>query len=591
MDFENNDIPQEQEPSVPASEPQKETLVENVPAEDNSPAQFTLNESLEQPKKKKSKGLLIGIVAAVAVIALVVGLLFALGVFEKEEALPADPHEAMYLQEQQALYGAADTIANYVGALSASGATDTSGTQMDMRLLLSDDFLSLVEMYYATMGVDMDISWLKEIGLSYDLNLNDSAMQLLLELDLSKTEIAGIDMILSEDSYYIGMPGLNPYYMKHGLTDSQTDGTAAFDFAGTMQKSTAIRQAFIEALPNEEAVQESLRRYIDLLLPLLKDPTLGTETMTINGTEQSVSTVTYKVTATQLIDALIAVLNQAKTDESLKQLVTAYSNYENESAKITNPDATPEDLYSQMLDTLQEGIDELEESKAECDPNDYLLLTGYLDSEQHLLGHQVTVSEAEKAEYVALRWIRTINGNTKSTDVTLHDGEEFTMSITGEETSADGVYNGTFTFTGDGKKTLTLKLQDIKATKESVTGSVLLTPNAALLEELTEDSSLPLTLLGNELGLKLTFDLNATAPSAQLHLVANEASLISFNLTVTSHDAAPIVIPDKDKLRDQEQWEEAIDIDALFENLKKAGFPAEILDALAELPISPETAE
>ena len=532
----------------------------------------------QEPPKKKNTGLIIGVIAVVAAIAIAIGAMFALGVFKGKEPEPPESfHEAMVLQEKQNFYKVTDAAAAYVGFLSNTQNTSENGAKMDLHLLLSDDLLSVVEMYMAAMGADLDVSWLKDISLTYKTNAADSGLQILLDLGLADTRIASLDMIMGNDGLYIGVPGLNPYYLKQ---ETQTDGAAMFDFAGTLQKNAQLQQTFFQALPAEAQLQQCFRSYADLLLATLENPVEGTQEVTVAGISRNYTTVTYKITEAQWCELCTAMLKKAETDETLKKLVTAISDYTNETIKTTYPDATEEDLYQNMLDSIQEALAQLEEDKANSDPGNYMELTGYLNEQWQLLGHQVNIFYADKTETESLRWVTATDGNTKKTEVTITGEDAFTLTVTGEELTENGIYNGTFTFTGDGEKKVILKLQDVKKAENTVTGSILLTANQPLLEELLADIALPLSMFGQELGLQLDFDLNETNPALELHLVADGKSVIGITGAISAHETGSITIPGKDQIKDELEWANALDLDALMENLEKAGVPKDLLTSL-----------
>ena len=579
MDFEQNNIPQEEESPIPTA---PETLQEEVPTEEASPEVFELSEPLEQPKKQKTVPILT-IIAVVAAIALVVGLLLSLGVFQKS------PHEAMVAAEKEALYQAVDTLAVSVGQYHTfTEKAPSTSAEMDMHLLLSDNLLDFLGLTMTQMGADIEFDWLKDIALHFDIDNNGSQLRYLGNLGLGDKEIAQLDMILDLEkaAMYLGTPGLNPYYL-----------TSDFEGADvlTMQKSQELTQAFMEALPEEAALRSSLRSYVDLLLTLLKDPQEGKETVMVDGLEQSYTTVTYQITEQQLRDFVKAAIEQSKNDETLKQLLTAFGNYTASLTKAMDADPEQTDLYAEFLKALEEVLADLDAQPAQ--EGNSLELVGYLDSKQKLRGHKLILHSAASVSYPLLNWLTADEGDAERVQILVYDGDETILTVTGTQTEKRGLLNGTYRFKFSDGKALTLEVKDLQFNKENyLCGSILLTPNSALLREIFGDSYMAIGMvLGNDLGLRLDMKESGDSGSFGFHLTSDGETVIGMTLDASYRKSKEIQLPAEDILLTGEdaadRFAEAFDLETLMKKLEEAGVPLDLLQGLVQgLLTAPDTA-
>lgn len=580
MEFENNPTPQEDEALNPI---QPEDIPAAAPAEE-----FQLHQLQEQPKQKKG-GLIIGIVAVAAVIALVVGLLFAFGLFEKKpaESTPDTLHQAVLTQAKEILYGTTDGLAAGIQAVSdAQTATQTGqspyGAQLDMHLLLSEAILSRLEMSLAQSGLDMDLGWLQDITLHYDMNSTQTRTRYLLDIGLGENVIATMELIgdLEANAMYIGLPTFGDHYMMQSFMAEE--GLEGADISAMAQEIMAHVQKFYSSLPSADALRSCLRGYADQLLSALKDSLYGEETVAIAEVSQTYSTVTYKITEAQWCDLMIAVLEKAKTDETLKQLIVAFSDYVNGIGENTDPSFNKIDLYQEMLSGIEEDIAQLKTDKEASKDDNYLELIAYLDQQNVLHGFKVVIYSVD--EEPSTIFFGDVNDGDKALLLfQLIDGEETLLTVNGERAEKDGEVTTTFDFDLGDKKSLALEL---KKQKDGAL-SIQLTPNINVLKEILGNSYSALRLmLGSEPGLRL--DLGGD--NGGLHLTSEGESVIGLTMENIQMllPGEEIQLPEESKVFSGEnasqEWSETLDPSKLLENLEKAGFPKELLESMVVLP-------
>ena len=550
---------------------------------------FDLDMPVERPKKKKKKtGLIIGIVAALVAVAATIGILFALGVFEKKEEAPKEVtaeelHTAMLGMYQERLYALSDQLPAAVNGYSAlinMGSTSASGAQMDLHLLLGEPLLERLETSLAQSGMEMDLSWLKDISLNYDMSSDNATAQYFLTLGLGDKAVATLDAVLDAENMalYLGVPELTPYYMLIQLVDPELFEAGAV--TSMIQGQQGVMQELATSLASIDGLDSSMKAYVDLVLAALKDPAIGEETITLEGVSQTFTTVTYQLTEEQLIDLAEALLQQAKTDEALKQLIVAFGNYSNDMMAGSDSSYEPVDLYQEFQDALDEALDQL--SSTEPEAGNYMELCSYIDDQWMVQGSKLTIYSTEESVPATLRWIAVANGDEQLVECVIEDEEDTHLTITGTQSRKDGLYNGSFKIAFPEKRTLDVELTDIKNQDGELSGSIQITPSITLMQEILGDSYASIRLLmGGKVGLRLDFsDDNQFG----LHITGDGESVIGLTLDIEFTESKGVTLPEESAVLTGEdgyyEWLATLDPEALLEKLEQAGVPVEQLEDL-----------
>ena len=599
MDFENNVTPPEEEvlqatqqEDIPAAETPVETPTEEVPTEETPVAEApagAAEQSRSQPgdshfdldrpqkKSKKKTGLILGIVAAVAAIALVLGLIFGLG------GKKADPHTAMINAQRDVLYSAIDGLT--LGQANTQASVGTDCAHADFHVLLSESILDRLELILSQYGMELDCSFLQDIGISFDMNQQNLLTQYLVGLGLGDKEITYLDYIMDLDkgAIYLGLPELNPNYATTEFVSmSEISSGLQFNFQNGFNK-------LAENMPSQEAMQSCLRGYVDLMLAQLKDPTIGEEPVTIGEVTQTLTTVTYRLSEAQLLEFFKASVEKLKTDETAKQFIKAYVDYMN-TAMGTTTESNIEDYEA----TLQETLTQLDTMIAEAKEGTYIDLTGYLDAKQNLRGYKLVACTEGEDPFSPLRWITLESGDKELVEIVLYaEQEQELLTITGTQKTVDGVYNGSFKLAFPDRRSLTVELMDM-TTDPFLKGSIQLTPNTNLLKEIVGDSYTTLRILGANLGLRIDIEGGADSGSFGFHFTADGSSLVGITMDVAAKASEPITLPDESKLLTGEdaleQLGAGLDLTKLPEKLEAAGVPADLVALLELFVFAPEDA-
>lgn len=594
MDFENNYNPQgaqpqgayNQEPPQPQAYSQNPQYVQPQAYSQDpqyaqsqaysqdpqyvQPVTFDLNTPQEPPKKKKGKkGLIIGLIAGVtALIATFVSLFIFTDIFKR-------PPSAEKRDEtvKSSLTSSADRLASGLilfrnsSSAGSGSAAEVGSVKMDMQLEVGDDLLSLLTPSLEQAGIDAD--FLKNVDLKWDIRGDDSRAQYLLGLFVSDKEIATVDMImdLQNSAMYLGMPGLNPYYMQADLSELGLD-------VATMQQSTALMQSFIGTMPTEQELQNCFRSYIDLLLKQMEDYETADKTVEIDGAKQKLYTITYHISADDLLDMTKACLEQAQRDETLKKLLTAYGDYMNGIMATANPYAQEIDLYSEFISAVQDGLDELE--YAEADDENFMELTVYMDKDCKTRGIEWVLSD-DGDEWTPFYWVTVTDKKQQNTEIILSDPYEEGITITGGQTIEKGVGNGTYVIAVEGEDVMEIELVNFISNEETTSGSIRLYPSSEMMDEASGGSGMSM-LLG-----KLGFQIDLGKDTFGIHLISGDDILIGISMNVTTDGKkVDVKLPDNILTGSYaaDDWAAELDLDELLGRLEKAGVPSELLESI-----------
>ena len=149
------------------------------------------------------------------------------------------------------------------------------------------------------------------------------------------------------------------------------------------------------------------------------------------------------------------------------------------------------------------------------------------------------------------------------------------LEVTGEGTISNGKTTGTYNVEVQGEDTLTLEVKDLDAEG----GTITLKPAESIMNNITGGADLPFEDIALEIKLdKDGIELNALSGSKKLvgiALTVKESSIGSVKLPTKYVDGT-----DTDELMN---WVSGANFSTLFNNLKKAGVPSDLVDSLESM--------
>lgn len=573
-----------------APKPEPQAPAAKVPAEE-----FVLGSAAEVPAKKKfSPKILIPIVIVAVVIAAVVAVILNWGAISRlfgGSMKPGDPtgeatdpsesttetvdssqmSDAEYMRYVESQ--SAGNLLNAIGGAYGTLLQPHPTASVEAELHLGDDLLSLLEeSYRSATGENMDFSFLSYITLRGDGCQQGSLAQSDLGLLLGNTRILTLNVVMDTagQTLYLACPELNDDFLMAPIDTPE-------GMVGLSDMS-----ALLEALPDENTLRSLLGRYIDIVFANLDKVTRTTETLELDGLKQDCTVLTVRIGQEDAWKAAKAVLNEAKEDPELKELIETLGSFVN-----AGNDDEPVDAYQAFTDWVQNALEELD-SEDEFDTESYFDLITYVDGTDTVIGRELRLCESGTVR--DLFSCKTVtSGDEFRFELVLNAGEEDAtgIRIDGAGTVKDGTTDGTYTFSllSNGELQVMLNAQVSQTVGiDSVSGTMRLEPTAALLRLITfgGDDTGFLT----DLALELEYNSNVKGTNCRIQVYVNDVFLAGLKLSVSYGTVeGEIRVPDNAvDVMDQDAlmaWMGNLSFDEILSNLEKAGVPQQLLELLA----------
>lgn len=542
-------------------------------AQPAAPAQdtFQLNTPEQQPAKKgKKTGLIIGVAAAAAVAAIALVLIFCWnGVSAFFDRTFLSPEDYLVKVESNAVAELTGELTQAYGTSMAN--TEKNAAQMEMHLTVGDEILSLLETALQQQGMEMEMDWLSDIKLVMDTNSNDDAVQASLGVGLGDDTILTADVIydIAGSMIYLAIPEVSDAYLSVDMGEQITGE----DVGMIMQKSLKLQRDLLKAMPSEAEMNDMIDRYVKIALSQIKNVEKESDKITVDGVSQSVVVLKAKITEKDLYAIAAKMLEEAEDDKVLKKVLTAMSDYTNAMNELSGYAYEEVDLYQEFVSTIPDALEELEWLEENADKSNYLKLNVYVDMNGDVRGHELTVYTNGEKEMDPISYITVVKGNTTYTEAELAE-----VVITGEKTEKKGVSAGFYELTVGEQKVGELEFENVTENG----GTLRLIPSEEVMSQILEDSGIPTALLGDKLGLELSYAENAY----DVKILVDSKTLIGLSLSAAVKEGGSVSVP-KDALdatdqNDVMEWIGGLDFSGMISAMEKADVPQELVDAVKE---------
>lgn len=533
------------------------------------PPPFEVNVPADETPKKKGKGGKIGliIIAVLLVGAIVLAAVCWGDIMRFFKRATMEPTDYIVEVEKKAAADTAKTIGDaYDSLLQSADVTDMSN-RSTLTLKVSDSVLTMLESLLSEEGVDLDLDWVESISLDMDTTMNANKFSADIGIALNSAHLLTLSLIGDMDSNKLWMtiPELNTTYLEMSMDD--VVGEDMSDLYPSIMEAQTLSAEMLEAMPSGEEVEKLINTYVGIVLDHVKDVEKSEETFRLNGLEQDLLVMTAQFSEADFCDIVIAVLEEARDDELLKDTLVGF-------AEIAGEDG--EYLAEIYADSVDEILAEMENTREEASEEKVLKLETILDDKDNIVGRTIS------GEDLDISYITVVDG-----DAFAFQAEVDSMAtVTGEGTIKKGKTTGKFVLEVMDQEYITLEVEDYSSTDKGVTGTFVLTPEGALLEELYLDGS-ALQMLGGTLGLKMFVDSTADTPTVSYGLLAAGTELFSIEVTSENGEARSVKLPENavDVNNDVAgmMWLAGLKLDTLLGNLEQAGLPEEYMAMLEQV--------
>ncbi len=556
----------------------EETKIEFAPEAPVEPAGFQLNMPQDEPVKKsggkKTALLAVGAAVIVALIGAVIVLVSGAFRSPQQQLLSAQKADAKSVSA-----AVSQAYGTYVDALGNSFSPEKGfGMQADYRLSLKEELWTqiLSTAFEADMST-VDLSWIEHLLIHVDMACKDSQMDMGLGIGLNDQVVLSVKALMdtAEGKAVFGFPELNSAYLSAKMEPTGAN-------PNMIQDVMSLAATLAAELPDEDAVEKMLNRYLDILLSDAGTVEKSTETISVGDLSKSVTVLKQTLTQEQLAGICKEILTTAKSDETFKQYFKAMNNYYTGLATLTAESVGAEasftlDIYQQFLDGVDDALAELEAGKDSYDRANFVVLSNYLDKNE-IIGRKLEIF-SEGSEPEAMHYLTLTSKAGRRLEVVIDD---VTILGKGEGDTME------YTLTVDGEEMLTLQTQELKYTSESISGTIRLYPSKALLKDAfgLGDSFAAMADLAGCYG-ELQINSNLEHANLKLSIVAGGEALGSLEIDGTVSKEAQITMPetvlDPSSEADMDAWTKSLNFDKLISNLEDAKVPSVYVSAVRQL--------
>ena len=530
---------------------------------------------LSSGKKKAPKWVLPAAIAGVLAVVVAVVCIFLFG--NSSANLSGQDH--LKKVETEALNGYVDSLTqlygNFIGNVSNGQSMPAGSGDINVSVRLGDDLKDILEMY---TGGEIDLSWLNEIAMKMKTDTYEDLQKLDVELLLSNKEIIVVSAVLdwAEECLYLGVPNLNDTYLEMDL-DALGVMDQMEEYLGTMQSM----MAYDGDLPDAATVNALLDKYVGVILNNLPKVDKESDKVSLGGLEQKCYVLTLEINQQDLMKIAKALLETAKDDDQLLDVIESFSDYYNEmmEAQMDNYGYGYGWTYVDFAEEFEDAVDYALEMFEDIDIDDLdddtlFELVTYVDNKDNIIGQTLEIDAAD----VELSYLTVTEGKDFRFEAMLG-----MVEIEGKGTVSNNILNGEYVLSVDGDEYLEVNVQNFDQKKwenGELVGKFILTPTEDMMDQLD-------TYIGADLSLSLDVNMTNTTAMMDVEVMIDGLMMVGVKMEVTSREGQKVTIPsntvsgmDQEDLMD---WVLDFDFDKIIDNLDAAGIPNEYLDMLEDV--------
>lgn len=546
-------------------------------------------------------------------------------------AAPASAFAQSFTEiEQPALTNAISTLAQQYAQSFEEFEALQSGIHEEMTFTLDDAGRSLLGIL-----IPVDISWFKDVRLSADISMEESAQFMTAGVYMNDTKICTLEYFFDLENLeiYMRIPELREGYIKvdyeetlkqqkamleqqrQALEESGEVSQAAEDALESMENSSFSDPAFLkeymkfltnlpEYMPEAATAENILNKYSSILFDHIENTEASeSETLDIAGASEECTVYEGILSQTNARSFLKEVVETAKSDEEIKEIL----------------DKLDESLYQNFMDALDETSENLSEELE--DDGSHISAKVWVTEDNTIVGRSLTLNDTDESIPI-YDWKRITDGSNVQSSLAIGPEDEG-FSISGKGIIENDILSGQWllkTSSGDydtesGETpaptdwlTINVNSYDTTALKK---GCFKGSYSFGLPSVLSADATPEENAANNPLAsfqLLLDIDSDRDHGNVSLSLTNEGVSLGSINVganlgvTAEKPDFADLTnVYDSMDEAAMNEYMSGITLDTILNNLVESGMPEELLmqlltggtaeeEALPEAEMTPETA-
>lgn len=427
-----------------------------------------------------------------------------------------------------------------------------SGVHADLSLSLGETGRAL-----AGMATSMDLSWLDNVGMSYDVGFADSMEAVVADILLNDSKVCSLETYIDMNTMqcYVRIPELHDAYLFADTSGGEELPEAYLDI---MSDPTAL-------LPEADVLEEILNRYSEILFDGFGESISGEDTISLNGVEMECTTLEGQMYEEDALTFATNLLTTLKNDQQIKEIIETW----------TVLDPSMEDFYEEFQSALEDSLVSLA-SESVTDDTSYISSKIWLNGDNKIVGRQLAMcQDTQTIPFITYMAPSTENASSLSLALTA-DGSS--LELNGGGTITDGKLNGTYTLLYDG---VAMAAIDVIDAEKAGTGSLKL----YLLEGIGEENYASL----GSFSILTDYAVSEDATLEQLALTVAASDAPIGTLSFSGGFTDPVEIPDFASLPnvldassedDMVTFVTEMDWTPILENCVTAGMPQELADQL-----------
>lgn len=557
-----------------------ETLGDNASVQSPSVTQETLESIAEIPAIKPRKKWLKPVIIAAALILLSSIIAYAAPVIKNmAQKLYYSPEDYFKVVVKREIKESTNEIGAALSTISKSNSLlGDIKEKYEITLQAGNAFYDILDAANVDESDEIidKIDWIKKITFSGEASRVGTDISYDMKASINGKKILTLDTAIDDSGIYFDIPELNTKAIKIAF-DSYDDYDNPFYAYKAFMDSSEFQTLYeiLELIPDKEITQNLLYRYICTVIDSVDNVSEDTEKLKAGDIKQKCTKLSVSVNEELLRKMLISFLKEVKADNEIKSIIKDF-------CELDAVDVDFESVYSEMIS----GIDEIisEAVNTQVDREELVRFNVWVNNKGDLVGFGL------EKDGVSFSSISLESGKDYATKINAGAGFLSSVTFEGNGRTSGDKKSGTFYITAAGNKLAKIVSEYNKKDSQNgiFNGKISLELTDFVNEQIMSVVSGEIASLVSD--LKLTFESNIKpGKSEDVSLTLTKGSELCFLVSAKSQlQATPkeIDIPrNYSSVNDEEDmldWLSGLSLNKLSRNLKSAGAPHEITDAVTQ---------
>lgn len=567
-------------PLVESTNIKSEPLDENMIVQESVAVQELLENTESLPTLKPRKKWLRPVIIAAVLILLSSIIAYAAPVIKNmAQKLYYSPEDYFKVVVKREIKESTDEIGATLSAISDSNSIfGDAKERFEITLQAGDAFYDILEAANVNESDEIadKIDWIKKITLSGEASRVGTDISSDMKASINGKKILSLNTVVDNSGIYLDIPEINNKAIKIEFDSNDYYNNPFYAYKAFMDSSELQTLCEIfELIPDKEIIQNLLYKYICTAIDSVDTVSEDTEKLKAGDIKQSCTKLSVSVNEELLRKMLIAFMKEVRTDNEVKSIIRDF-------CELDAVDADFESVYSEMISGIDEIIHEAENTQG--DREELVRFNVWVNNAGDLVGFGL------EKDGVSFSSISLESGKDYSMKINAGAGFLSSVSLEGNGRVSGDRKSGTFYITAAGNKLA--KIVSEYNTKDSKNGIF----NGKISFELTDFVKEQVkSMVSGEIAsmvsnLKLTLEFNTKPGESEYASVKlTKGSELCYLASAKSQLQSPsekidipqnyISVGEESKMLD---WLSGLNLNKLNKNLKSAGAPREITDAITQ---------